>query len=63
MELKVQKRLSAQVMGCSEKRVIFDPARLNDIKEAITKKDIKLLVKFADQHNNNKFLLKTLRKF
>jgi len=44
MRLTLQKRLSARVMSCSEKRVIFDPARLEDIKEAITKTDIRLLV-------------------
>ncbi len=31
-------------MGCSEKRVRFDTARLEEIKESITKADIKSLV-------------------
>jgi large subunit ribosomal protein L19e len=44
MMLKLQKRLAADVLKCSEKRITFDPARLNDIKEAITKTDIRLLV-------------------
>jgi len=44
MELKVQKRLAADVMGCSPKRVWFDEDRLDDIKEAITKADIRTLV-------------------
>lgn len=44
MNLNLQKRLAACVIGCSEKRVIFDPTRLEDIKEAITKTDIRLLV-------------------
>lgn len=44
MKLTLQKRLAAIVMKCSAKRVIFDPARLEDIKEAITKTDIRLLV-------------------
>jgi len=44
MKLTLQKRLAAEVLGCSEKRVSFDPARLEDIKEAITKTDIRLLV-------------------
>ncbi len=44
MKLKLQKRLASSVMNCSEKRVIFDPAKLEDIKEAITKTDIRLLV-------------------
>lgn len=45
MELKVQKRLAGEVLGCSPKRVCFDPERLADIKEAITKIDIKGLIK------------------
>lgn len=44
MKLSLQKRLAAKIMGCSEKRVIFDPARLEDVKEAITKTDIRLLI-------------------
>jgi len=44
MKLTLQKRLAASVLGCSEKRVAFDPARLEDIKEAITKTDIRLLI-------------------
>jgi large subunit ribosomal protein L19e len=44
MMLKLQKRLAANILHCSPKRVVFDPARLEDIKEAITKTDIRLLV-------------------
>jgi len=44
MQLKTQKRLAASVLKCSPKRVIFDAERLDEIKEAITKTDIKLLV-------------------
>ncbi|MBU2561303.1 MAG: 50S ribosomal protein L19e [Nanoarchaeota archaeon] len=44
MKLKVQKRLAAALFKCSEKRVWFDEDRLSDIKEAITKQDIKGLV-------------------
>jgi large subunit ribosomal protein L19e len=44
MDLKVQKRLSAQIMDCSPKRVVFDNDRLDDIKQAITKRDLKLLI-------------------
>ena len=45
MKLTVQKRIAAQTLGCSEKRIVFDPERLMDIKEAITKADIRSLVK------------------
>lgn len=44
MDLKVQKRLAAQIMKCSPKRVIFNEDRLEDIKQAITKRDLKLLI-------------------
>jgi len=44
MMLKLQKRLAACVLHCSPKRVVFDPSRVEDIKEAITKTDIRLLI-------------------
>lgn len=44
MELKIQKRLAAQILKCSEKRVLFDPSRLDELKEAITKADIRGLI-------------------
>ena len=43
-DLQTQKRLAGVVLKASSKRVKFDPARLNDIKAAITKHDIKGLV-------------------
>lgn len=45
MKLSLQKRLAASVTGCSEKRIKFDTERLDEIKEAITKTDIKGLIK------------------
>jgi large subunit ribosomal protein L19e len=45
MKLTVQKRLAAQLFKCSEKKVRIDPSRLEDIKEAITKHDIRSLIK------------------
>lgn len=44
MKLSVQKRLAASVFGCSPKKIKFAPDRLADIKEAITKADIRSLV-------------------
>ena len=43
-DLTLQKRLAASVLNATPKRVRFDPARLNDVKAAITKQDIKMLV-------------------
>jgi len=44
MNLKTQKRLAAQIMKGSKKRVKFDEDRLEDIKESITKADIRSLI-------------------
>jgi large subunit ribosomal protein L19e len=43
-KLNVQKRLASALMKCSKKRVKLDTERLEDIKEAITKRDIKSLI-------------------
>lgn len=44
MKLSVQKRLASSALNCSPKKVKFAPERLADIKEAITKADIRSLV-------------------
>ncbi len=44
MDLTLQKRLAADVLDVSKKRVKMEPARLNDISEAITKTDIRELI-------------------
>lgn len=44
MMLGVQKRLAAGIFGCSPKRVVFDTERLAEIKEAITKTDLRALI-------------------
>ncbi len=44
MKLSVQKRLASVVLKCSPKRVHLTPERAADIKEAITKSDIRGLV-------------------
>ena len=42
--LDVQRRLAAQILKCGKNRIRFDPDRLGDIKEAITKSDIRYLI-------------------
>ena len=42
--LKVQRRLAAQLLKCGENRIRFDKDSLSDIKEAITKTDIRSLI-------------------
>ena len=44
MQLRIQKRLAGQMLKCSEKRVWLDQSRLEDIKESITKADIRSLI-------------------
>lgn len=44
MNLSTQRRLAAEVMNVGQKRVWFDSERLSEIKEAITKADIRRLV-------------------
>ena len=41
----VQRRLAAKLMKCGTTRVHFNPDNLEDIKEAITKADIRSLIK------------------
>jgi len=45
MELKIQKRIASELMRCSKKRVTFDTEKLEEIKESITKADIRSLIK------------------
>lgn len=42
--LGVQRRLAAQILKCGKNRVKFDPDRLDDTKEAITKADVASLI-------------------
>ena len=44
MDLKVQKRIAADVLKCSQKNIVFDTSKLATIKEALTKADIRDLV-------------------
>lgn len=41
MNLSKKKTLAAKVFGVGESRIVFARARLNEIKEAITKQDIR----------------------
>lgn len=45
MDLKTKKQLAARVLGIGIDRVLFDDARLEEIKEALTRQDIKDLIK------------------
>jgi len=45
MQLKIQKRLAAQILKASKNDIWLDSSRLEEIKEGITKADIKSLIK------------------
>ncbi len=45
MNVKAQKKVAAKLLKCSTKKVKLDSTRLEEIKESITKRDIKGLIK------------------
>ncbi len=45
MNLKPQKRMAAEIFKCGENRVYFDPYLIEDISLAITREDIRNLIK------------------
>lgn len=44
MKIKKKKQLAAKVLGIGMNRVVFEPSRFGDIREAITRQDIRDLV-------------------
>ncbi len=44
MDLKNQRRLAAEILGCGENRVWIDPTRMEDVAEAITRSDVRRLI-------------------
>jgi large subunit ribosomal protein L19e len=55
VDLKYQKRMAAEVMKCGIQRVYLDPNKTEDISEAVTRTDIKSLIK-------NKVIIKKKKK-
>ena len=45
MNLRSQRRLAAQLLKCGEQRVWIDPAHVSEVASAITKDDIRRLIK------------------
>jgi large subunit ribosomal protein L19e len=45
MSFKAQKRLAAEILKCGENRIYFDPYLIEDIRMAITREDIRNLIK------------------
>ena len=44
MRLTLQKRIAADILKCSPKRVWIDPVKTPEVKEAVTKQDIRTLI-------------------
>ncbi len=45
MDVKFQRRLAAEILKCGEERVWIDPNALDEVKEAVTREDIRMLIK------------------
>jgi large subunit ribosomal protein L19e len=45
MDLKYQKRLASDLLGVGESRIKFNPEKLEEISNAVTRRDIERLVK------------------
>ncbi len=45
MDLSIQKRLAAEVLGVGESRIWVDPTRIEDVEGAVTKEEIRKLIK------------------
>lgn len=45
MNLNAQKRMAAEILKCGENRIYFDPYLTEEIKMAITREDIRNLIK------------------
>ncbi len=45
MDVKFQRRIAADILKCGEDRVWMDPNALDEIKEAVTREDVRMLIK------------------
>ncbi len=62
MSLKAQRRMAAEILKCGENRVFFDPYLIEEIKMAITREDIRSLVKDGIIKKNYKKGISKFRK-
>jgi large subunit ribosomal protein L19e len=44
MDLRNQRRLASELLGCGENRIWIDPTRMEDVAEAITRNDVRRLI-------------------
>lgn len=47
MDLRIQRRIAADLLKCGIHRVWMDPERMEDISEAVTRDDIRILIKMG----------------
>ena len=45
MDVKFQRRIAAELLKCGENRVWIDPNALDEVKDAVTKDDVRNLIK------------------
>ncbi len=45
MKFRTQRRLAARILKCGKNRIWFDPNRLTEVKDAITRQDVRSLIK------------------
>ncbi len=45
MDLRMQRRLAAQLLKCGENRVYMDPEEIEEISKAVTRRDVENLIK------------------
>ncbi|TFG16869.1 MAG: 50S ribosomal protein L19e [Promethearchaeota archaeon] len=62
MSLKAQRRMAAEILKCGENRVYFDPYLIEEIKMAITRDDIRSLIKDGLIKKNYKKGISNYRK-
>ncbi len=67
MNVKTKKRITKSLFDVGNKRVWIDSSKLKDVKEAITKKDIKKLVKneviiIKQKKGQSRFRIRKIRK-
>jgi large subunit ribosomal protein L19e len=62
LSLNAQKRIAAEILKCGRNRVYFDPYFIEDIKLAITREDIRNLIKEGAIKKNYKKGISKYRK-
>jgi len=45
MDLRNQRRLAAEILKCGENRVWIDPEQIEEVEKAVTRKDVRNLIK------------------